>query len=66
MSRKSFYELCDMVRPYLEKKRTHLRTPRSVVAQAGSFLYYISDKGRYRKTVVVKCSNKSGSSSSNV
>ena len=39
-----------MLRPYLEKKRTRLRTPISVKAQLGSFLYYISDKGRYRKT----------------
>ena len=39
-----------MLRPYLEKKRTRLRTPISVKAQLGSFLYYISDKDRYRKT----------------
>ena len=50
MSRKSFYGLCHMLRPYLEKKRTRLRTPISVKAQLGSFLYYISDKGCYRKT----------------
>ena len=39
-----------MLRPFLEKKRTRLRTPISVAAQVGSFLYYISDEGRYRKT----------------
>ena len=50
MSQKSFYELCHMLRPYLEKKCTRLRTPVSVEAQVGSFLYYISNEGRYRKT----------------
>ena len=50
MSRKSFYELCHMSRPYLEKKCTRLRTPVSIEAQVGSFLYYISNEGRYRKT----------------
>ena len=33
MSRKSFYEICDILRRYLEKKRTRLRTPVSVEAQ---------------------------------
>ena len=34
-----FYELGDMLRPYLEKKhRTPIRTPISVEAQVGSFL----------------------------
>ena len=32
MSRKSFYELRDMLRPYLEEKRTHLWTLISVKA----------------------------------
>ena len=35
MSQKRFDELCDMLRPYLEKKH---RTPISVEAQVGSFL----------------------------
>ena len=39
-----------MLRPYLQKKRTRLSTPISVEAQAGSFLYYIINEGRYRKT----------------
>ena len=39
-----------MLRPYLEKKRTRLRTPISIDAQVGSFLYYISNESRYRKT----------------
>ena len=58
MSRKSFYELCHMLRPYLGKKCTRFKTPVSVEAQVGlpplpqvgSFLYYLSNKGRYRKT----------------
>ena len=50
MPRKRFYELCDMLRPLLEKKRTRLRTSISAEAQISSFLCYISDKGRYRKT----------------
>ena len=37
MSRKRFYELNNILRPYVEKKRTHLSTPISVEAQVGSF-----------------------------
>ena len=33
MSQKSFYKLCDLLRPYLEKKRTRFRTPITVEAQ---------------------------------
>ena len=47
---KCFYELCDMLRPYLEKKRIRLKTPISIEVQVGSFLYHISDEGRYGKT----------------
>ena len=43
MSEKSFYDLWDKFRPYLEKTRTRLRTPISVEMYVGSFLYYISD-----------------------
>ena len=39
-----------MLRPYLLRKRARLRTPISIEAQVGSFLYYISDEGRYGKT----------------
>ena len=39
-----------MLRPYLEKKRIRLKTPISVEVQVGSFLYHISDEGRYGKT----------------
>ena len=48
MPRKRFYELCDMLRPYLEKKRTRLRPSISVEAQIGSFLHYVSEQGQYR------------------
>ena len=48
MSQKSFCELCDMLRPYLEKKNT-LRTSISAEAQIGSFLYYIRYEGCYKK-----------------
>ena len=44
MLRKSFYELCDMLRGYLEKKRTHLWTPISVEAQVGSFCIILATK----------------------
>ena len=50
MSRKSFYVSCDMLRPYLEKKHTRLKTPISAEARVDSFLYYISVEGRHRKT----------------
>ena len=50
MLRKRFYKLCDMSRPYPEKKCTPLRARISVEVQVGSFLYYISDEGRYGKT----------------
>ena len=50
MSRKSFLELCNMLRQYPVKKRTRLRTPISIDGQVGSFSYYISDESRYRKT----------------
>ena len=48
MSQKSFCELCDMLRPYLEKKNT-LRTSISAEAQIGSFLYYVRYEGCYKK-----------------
>jgi len=50
MSRKNFTELCDMLRPYLQRKSTKMREPISVETQIAAFLYYISDEGRYRKT----------------
>ena len=50
MLQKRFYKLCDMLRPYPEKKCTPLRARISVEVQVGLFLYSISDKVRYGKT----------------
>ena len=50
MSRKSFVELCNMLRPYLQRKTTQMRQQISFQKQVAAFLYYISDEGRYRKT----------------
>ena len=45
-----FYKLCDKLVSWLQRRYTRLRRPISVEAQAGTYLYYISDEGRYRKT----------------
>ena len=53
MSQKRFfrsYVTSKILRPYLEKKRTRIRTPIPVEVQVGSFLYYISDEGCCRNT----------------
>ena len=47
---KSFYELCTKLRHNLQQKQTCLRNPKSVAVQVASFLHYISDEERYRKT----------------
>ncbi|XP_065061675.1 uncharacterized protein LOC135688686 [Rhopilema esculentum] len=49
MSRETFTELCDELRPYIQKQRTHLRESNDVETQVAMTLYYMSDKGRYRK-----------------
>ena len=49
MSRDSFYVLCNQLRPFIEKQTTHLRKPIFVEKQVAVTLYYLSDKGRYRK-----------------
>ena len=46
----SFKELCNKLKPYLQKKTTRMGPLASVETQVASFLYYISDEGRYRKT----------------
>ena len=53
MSRKSFYVLCDMLRPYLEKKRTRLRTPMSLQAQVGSFFIILVTKVVVEKSQIL-------------
>ena len=49
MSKRSFYELCDLLRPWLQRKNTCLREI-SVEAQVGAYVYYISNEGQYLKT----------------
>lgn len=51
MSRGSLYKLADELRPYIEGKRTIMRTPVDVIKQVAVTLYYLSDEGRLRKTV---------------
>ena len=47
MSKTSFEELVNIMRPYLEKQVTGRE------CQIASFLYYIGDETRYRKTANV-------------
>ena len=50
MSKTSFEELVNILRPYLEKQVTQMRKPiSSTECQIASFLYYISDEARYCK-----------------
>ena len=50
MSKTSFEELVNILRPYLEKQVTRMRKPISTECQIASFLYCISDEARYCKT----------------
>ena len=43
--------MCDELTPYLQKQNTHLRKALSVKVRVAVTLYYLSDEGRYRKTV---------------
>ena len=49
MSRSTFMELCEGLRPLLTRKSTRMRGPISVETQMALTLYYLSDEGRYRK-----------------
>ncbi|XP_015753379.1 PREDICTED: putative nuclease HARBI1 [Acropora digitifera] len=49
MSRPTFMELCEDLRPLLKRKSTRMRRPISVETQMAVTLYYSSDEGRYRK-----------------
>jgi hypothetical protein len=49
MSRCNFEELCDDLRPLLERHTTRMRKPLSVETQVAVTLYYLADEGRYRK-----------------
>ena len=42
-------ELCDELRPIIERETTRMKQPLSVETQVGITLYYFSDEGRYRK-----------------
>ena len=44
MSSSSFKELCNKLKPYLQKKTTRMRAPISVETHVASFLYYITDE----------------------
>ena len=48
---KEFFQVIDMLRPYLQKKHTCLRIPVSVKGYVCSFLYYINGEGRSGKAV---------------
>ena len=48
---KEFFQVIDMLRPYLQKKHTCLRIPVSVKAHLCSFLYYVNGEGRSGKAV---------------
>ena len=49
MKKDSFLNLCNELRPFLEKKSTTMREPLSVETQVAIALYYLSEEGRYRK-----------------
>ena len=49
MSRSSFYELSELLGPFIERKTTHMRCPVSVETHVAVVLYYLSDEGRLRK-----------------
>jgi hypothetical protein len=49
MSPGNFMELCNELRPIIERETTRMKQPLSVETQVGITLYYFSDEGRYRK-----------------
>ena len=50
MHQETFYKLCDELQTYLQKETTNMRSPVEVERQVAATLYYLSDKGRLRKT----------------
>ena len=50
MKKESFQQLCDELRPFLEKKDTIMRKAVDAETQVALTLYYLSDEGRLRKT----------------
>ena len=49
LSRANFFKLSYLLKPYVERQVTHMRSPISVETQLAVTLYYLSDKGRLRK-----------------
>ena len=49
MSRPTFMELCEDLRPLLQRISTRMRRPISVETQMAVTLYYMTGEGRYRK-----------------
>eukprot|EP00794_Sanderia_malayensis_P015583 gene15583-17157_t len=49
ISKKSFMELSNQLRPFLLKQVTNMRRPISLEMQLAVTLYYLSDEGRMRK-----------------
>ena len=52
MSERSFYILCEKLRPYIQKQTTRFSKLISVEKQVASTLYYVSDEGRLRKVAM--------------
>ena len=49
--KQSFLVLCEKLCQYISKNTTRFRKPISVEMQFAVTMYYLSDKGRFRKTV---------------
>eukprot|EP00794_Sanderia_malayensis_P002264 gene2264-2597_t len=49
MSQDNFLNLCQELRPFLQKQQANMHIAISVEKQVAVFLYYISDEGMYRK-----------------
>ena len=45
VSKRSFFELCDMLRLWLQRKNARLRRAIFIQAQVGVYLYWIKDQG---------------------
>ena len=49
MSSQTFMDLCEELRPFLQRQTTNMRSSISVEMQVAVTLYYLSDEGGYRK-----------------
>lgn len=50
MSRNNFMKLCELLEPYVGKKRTNMRMPISVEKRIGITLHYLSNDDKYSST----------------